>query len=98
MRQWQRVMFKELLTGTLNGMTIALVTGLGVLVWSHSAGLSLVIGAAMILSMALAGLAGAAIPVITSYSIHYTKLYESAQAGQQDTAASADTGSPESGS
>ncbi len=63
-RQWQRVMFKELLTGTLNGMTIALVTGLGVLVWSHSAGLSLVIGAAMILSMALAGLAGAAIPLI----------------------------------
>jgi magnesium transporter len=40
------------------------VTGLGVLVWSHSAGLSLVIGAAMILSMALAGLAGAAIPLL----------------------------------
>jgi magnesium transporter len=63
-RQWQRVLLKELLAGTLNGMTIALVTGLGVLVWSHSAGLSLVIGAAMILSMALAGLAGAAIPLL----------------------------------
>jgi len=63
-RQWQRVLLKELLAGTLNGIMIALVTGLGVLVWSHSAGLSLVIGVAMILSMALAGLAGAAIPLI----------------------------------
>ncbi|HYQ72366.1 MAG TPA: magnesium transporter [Gammaproteobacteria bacterium] len=63
-RQWQRVLIKELLAGILNGVTIAIVTGLGVLVWSHSAGLALVIGAAMILSMALAGLAGAAIPLI----------------------------------
>jgi magnesium transporter len=63
-RQWQRVLLKELLAGTLNGIMIALVTGLGVFVWSHSAGLSLVIGAAMILSMALAGLSGAAIPLL----------------------------------
>jgi magnesium transporter len=35
-----------------------------VFLWSHSAGLSLVIGAAMILSMALAGLSGAAIPLL----------------------------------
>jgi magnesium transporter len=64
LRHWQRVLFKELLAGTLNGISIAFVTGLGVFVWSHSAGLALVIGVAMILSMALAGLAGAAIPLI----------------------------------
>jgi magnesium transporter len=63
-RQWQRVLLKELLAGIFNGFMIALVTGLGVFVWSHSAGLSLVIGAAMILSMALAGLSGAAIPLL----------------------------------
>jgi len=63
-RHWQRVLLKELLAGALNGMAIAVVTGLGVFVWSHSAGLSLVIGAAMILSMALAGLAGAVIPLL----------------------------------
>jgi magnesium transporter len=40
------------------------VTGIGVLFWSHSPGLSLIIAIAMVLSMALAGLAGAAIPLL----------------------------------
>jgi magnesium transporter len=61
---WRRVLFKELLAGILNGITIALMTGLGVFVWSHSAGLALVIAAAMVLSMALASLSGAAIPLL----------------------------------
>lgn len=64
LRHWQRVLFKELLAGALNGIAIAIVTGLGVLVWSQSAGLALVIGVAMVISMALAGLSGAAIPLI----------------------------------
>jgi magnesium transporter len=63
-RNWQRVLLKEVLAGALNGIAIAVVTGLGVLVWSRSTGLALVISAAMIISMALAGLAGAAIPLI----------------------------------
>ena len=63
-RHWQRVLLKEMLAGTLNGIAIAIVTGLGVLVWSKSAGLALVIGVAMIISMALAGLSGAAIPLV----------------------------------
>ncbi len=61
---WQRVLLKEALTGALNGVAIALVTGLGVLAWNRSTGLALIIGVAMVISMALAGLAGAAVPLI----------------------------------
>jgi magnesium transporter len=63
-RHWQRVLIKEVLTGAANGVAIAIVTALGVLAWSRSAGLALVIAIAMVISMALAGLAGAAIPLI----------------------------------
>lgn len=63
-RHWQRVLLKEVTAGALNGIAIAVVTGLGVLIWSKSIGLALVIGVAMVISMALAGLSGAAIPLI----------------------------------
>jgi magnesium transporter len=63
-RHWQRVLLKEILAGALNGIAIAIVTGLGVLLWSKSVGLAAVIGVAMIISMALAGLSGAAIPLL----------------------------------
>ncbi|HSS63845.1 MAG TPA: CBS domain-containing protein, partial [Gammaproteobacteria bacterium] len=49
-RHWLPVAFKEAVAGALNGIAIALVTGLGVLVWSQSFGLTLVIFLAMILS------------------------------------------------
>ena len=42
-RHAPRVLFKEGLAGTLNGIAIALVTGAGVWVWSGSLGLSAVI-------------------------------------------------------
>lgn len=64
LRQWQRVLVKEVTAGALNGLAIALVTSLGVLLWSRSPGLALVIGVAMVISMALAGLAGAGIPLL----------------------------------
>jgi magnesium transporter len=64
LRHWQRVLFKEVLAGALNGIAIATVTGIGVLLWSRSPGLALIIAVAMVLSMALAGLAGAAIPLL----------------------------------
>ena len=64
LRPWPRVLLKEVLAGALNGIAIAIVTGLGVLIWSQSAGLALIIGVAMVISMALAGLSGAAIPLI----------------------------------
>jgi len=61
---WQRILVKELLAGALNGVAIAAVTGLGVLVWSQSLGLAFVIVLAMVISMALAALSGAAIPLV----------------------------------
>lgn len=65
-RHWFPVAVKEAVAGALNGIAIAVVTGLGVLVWSKSFGLTLVIFLAMILSMVIAGVAGAAIPMILS--------------------------------
>lgn len=63
-RHWRNVLLKEMLAGLLNGAAIAVVTGLGVLLWSHSTGLAAVIASAMVLSMMLAGIAGAAIPLL----------------------------------
>ncbi len=65
-RHWLQVALKEAVAGALNGIAIAVVTSIGVLVWSKSFGLTLVIFLAMILSMVIAGVAGAAIPMILS--------------------------------
>ncbi len=62
-RHWIRVVFKEVNVGLLNGLAIALTTGIAVFFWSGSAGLSLVIGIAMVLSMVAAGFSGAVIPI-----------------------------------
>ena len=61
---WARILGKEASAGFLNGIAIAVVTSLGVLVWSQSPGLTLVIGLAMIMSMVIASVSGAAIPLI----------------------------------
>lgn len=61
--QWRRLGTKELMVGAINGGAIAVVTALGVVVWSGSFGLGLVIATAMVISMAMAGLAGAGIPL-----------------------------------
>jgi len=63
-RQWMRVAGKELLAGAGNGVAVALVTATAVFFWSSSIGLALVIGVSMVISMTLAGLSGAVIPMI----------------------------------
>ena len=63
-RHWFRVLFKEARVGVINGLAISLTTGLGVLVWSGSTGLALVICIAMVLSMVIAGIAGSVIPIV----------------------------------
>ena len=63
-RQWPRVSLKEVNVASINGVAVALTTALGVYIWSWSLGLTLVIGASMVISMAAAGLAGAAIPIM----------------------------------
>jgi len=63
-QQWLRVVVKEVLAGAGNGVAVALVTSAAVFAWSRSSGLALVIGISMVLSMTLAGLSGAAIPML----------------------------------
>lgn len=62
--QWFVVARKEILVGAINGVAVAITTALIVLIWASSFGLAVVIGISMILSMAVAGLSGALIPMI----------------------------------
>jgi len=63
-RHWPRVIFKEMSAGFWNGIAIAATTSLGVWIWSGSPGLAGVIGVSMVLSMVIAGIFGAAIPLL----------------------------------
>jgi magnesium transporter len=63
-RHWLRVSTKEVFTGFFNGIAVSLVTGLAVLIWSRSLGLAIVIAIAMVISMAIAALSGASIPIV----------------------------------
>jgi magnesium transporter len=62
-RHWLAVIWKEVLTGFLNGVLVAATTSVAVYIWSRSPGLAMVIGFSMVLSMVVAGLAGAAVPI-----------------------------------
>jgi magnesium transporter len=64
LRHWPRLGLKELAAGALNGVAVAVVTALGVYLWSHSGGLTLVIGVAMVGSMVIASIAGASVPMV----------------------------------
>ena len=57
-------MTKEALAGAGNGVAVALTTSVAVYLWSRSIGLAAVIGVSMVISMTLAGLSGAAIPML----------------------------------
>lgn len=63
-RHWRQVVTKEVLAGLGNGIAVAVTTAVAVFVWSGSLGLSAIICVSMILSMTVAGLAGAAIPMV----------------------------------
>jgi magnesium transporter len=67
-RQWMRISLKEGSVALLNGCAVAVTTSAGVLLWSQSPGLALVIGVAMVISMFAAGLAGALIPIVLTVS------------------------------
>lgn len=61
--QWLLVARKELLVGFVNGVAVAITTGIVVFFWADSLGIAVVIGISMILSMIIAGFAGAVIPI-----------------------------------
>ena len=62
--QWMQVSGKEVTVAFVNGLAVAATTCLGVFLWSNSWGLTMVIGVSMIVSMTIAGLSGAVIPII----------------------------------
>jgi len=64
LRHWPKVVLKEAAVGLANGLAVALTTALGVYVWSRSTGLVAVISSAMIISMVIAGIAGALVPIM----------------------------------
>ena len=64
LRHWLHVALKEASTGFLNGIAVAATTMLGVFVWSGSPGLCAIIGLAMVMSMTIAGVAGASVPMM----------------------------------
>lgn len=63
LRHWVTVAMKEASVGFINGVAVAVPTMLGVLVWSGSTGITVVIGLAMVMSMTMAGVAGACVPM-----------------------------------
>jgi magnesium transporter len=61
--QWFRVSGKEVYVAFLNGVAVSATACLAVALWSRSLGLTFIIGLSMILSMVIAGLSGAIIPI-----------------------------------
>lgn len=64
LRHWPKVVFKEFRVGLFNGLAVAATTALGVYIWSKSIGLVIIIAASMVISMVIAGIAGALVPII----------------------------------
>jgi magnesium transporter len=58
-----KIINREVVTGLLNGLVFAVITGVFVYFWFHDLKISILIGAAMIVNLTVAGLAGIAIPV-----------------------------------
>lgn len=65
-RQWLAVTRKEINTGFWNGLAIAVTCSIGVYLWSGSLGLVVVLAASMVISMVMAGIAGALVPITLS--------------------------------
>ena len=59
-----RIVSREGLVGLANGVLFAVVTGLVTLVWFQNTGLALIMAAAMVFNMLVAGLSGILIPMV----------------------------------
>jgi magnesium transporter len=60
----RRLLVKESVGALINGVAVAVGTGAAVFLWDGRPGLVLIIGLAMVVNMAAAGLSGAAIPLV----------------------------------
>lgn len=64
LRQWPRLVWKEAGAGLVNGLAIAATTALGVWIWSRQVGLVAIIACSMVISMIIACVAGAIVPLV----------------------------------
>ncbi len=64
-REWFKMFRKELFVGVTNGLLIAMVCAGAVYLWSgQSVGLTIIIALSMVIAMAVAGVAGALVPML----------------------------------
>ena len=63
-RHWFKIARKEIAVGFINGVAVALTTSIIVYFWTGSIGLPIVIGVSMVISMVIAGMSGAVIPIM----------------------------------
>ncbi len=63
----QRIIWKETLVGTLNGIAFAIIIGLLSALWFTNPMLGLVIAMAMTINLFVAGIAGASIPILLDH-------------------------------
>jgi magnesium transporter len=63
-RHWFRVLSKEMIASVGNGIAVAVVTAGAVMLFSGSVGIAAVIGVSMVISMLMAAISGAMIPVL----------------------------------
>ena len=61
-------MFKEFNAALWNGLAVAFTTALAVYLWKQNIGLTCVIFFSMVLSMVIAGVSGAVIPIMLTVS------------------------------
>lgn len=61
--EWFKVARKEIMVGLINGIAVALTTGIIVFFWTSSSGIGIVIAISMVISMMIAGFSGAIIPI-----------------------------------
>ena len=61
--EWFKVARKEIMVGLINGIAVALTTGIIVYFWTSSSGIGIVIALSMVISMVIAGFSGAIIPI-----------------------------------
>lgn len=59
-----RLVRKELVAGSINGLSIGVVTSAGVYLWTFNPGLTLIMGVSMVLAMAISGAAGVTVPML----------------------------------
>lgn len=61
---WLKLIVKECKVSIITGLSVAITTAFGVFLWSKSIGLTFIIGISMIISMLLASISGALVPII----------------------------------